>query len=467
MKNILKFNPELAKNIWLELSPQRLVTMPAILLLFVFLIFSLNSGEENPWTTVHYFSFYGFIFIGILWGMKSSSDAILDEYNEKTWDWQKMSSIGPWKLAIGKLIGSTIYNWYGALICWGLFMYSATYTSQPKAEFITGFLLVAIMVGLHGLMILIALQLIRRTNANTKIKSNRIFLTGILFAGILSSIFSYFTLLGSSKMMQLTWYGIAIPSLDFLLFTSVVYTLWILAGLYRSMRTELQFTDPPSWWLFFLIFHFIFQYGFFLPEGKMVDLSAISETLTLLFVEAMLLTYLLALSENKDIVLFRKLINALKSSDFPTFYKYVPLWLITLPIAKIAGFLVLLFLLIFDENQVLKTILKDYGLTNKVEIVCFYFAILLFVVRDLGILLLLNFSNRPQRADTSMLVYLVLIYLILPTLTSGLGISVILYPDITQGIIPLIGFPLVEAITVVYFLVKKWQEISYNYQQNS
>ena len=87
MKNILKFNPELAKNIWLELSPQRLVTMPAILLLFVFLIFSLNAGEENPWTTVHYFSFYGFIFIGILWGMKSSSDAILDEYNEKTWDW--------------------------------------------------------------------------------------------------------------------------------------------------------------------------------------------------------------------------------------------------------------------------------------------------------------------------------------------------------------------------------------------
>jgi hypothetical protein len=249
MKNILKFNPELAKNIWLELSPQRLVTMPAILLLFVFLIFSLNSREENPWTTVHYFSFYGFIFIGILWGMKSSSDAILDEYNEKTWDWQKMSSIGPWKLAIGKLIGSTIYNWYGALICWGLFMYSATYTSQPIEEFKTGFLLVAIMVGLHGLMILIALQLIRRTNANTKIKSNRIFLTGILFAGILSSIFSYFTLLGSSKMMQLTWYGIAIPSLDFLLFTSVVYTLWILAGLYRSMRTELQFTDPPSWWL--------------------------------------------------------------------------------------------------------------------------------------------------------------------------------------------------------------------------
>jgi hypothetical protein len=199
----------------------------------------------------------------------------------------------------------------------------------------------------------------------------------------------------------------------------------------------------------------------------MVDLSAISTTLTLLFVETILLTYLLALSENKDIVLFRKLINALKSSDFPTFYKYVPLWLITLPIAKIAGFLVLLLLLIFDENPILKTILKDYSITSKIELVGFYLAILLYVVRDLGILLLLNFSNRPQRADTSMLVYLVLIYLILPTLTSGLGISVILYPDITQGIIPLIGFPLVEAIAVVYFLVKKWQEISLNYQQNS
>ena len=106
----------------------------------------------------------------------------------------------------------------------------------------------------------------------------------------------------------------------------------------------------------------------------------------------------------------------------------------------------------------MKTILKDYSITSKIELVGFYLAILLYVVRDLGILLLLNFSNRPQRADTSMLVYLVLIYLILPTLTSGLGISVILYPDITQGIIPLIGFPLVESIAVVYFLVKKYQD---------
>lgn len=466
MKNILRFNPELAKNIWLELSPQRLVTMPAILFLFVFLIFSLNSTEDNPWATVHYLSFYGFIFIGILWGMKTSSDAILDEYNEKTWDWQKMSSIGPWKLALGKLIGSTIYNWYGALICWGFFMYSSSYTTQPNEELKTGFLLVAVMIGLHGLMILIALQLIRRTNAGTKIKSIRIFLSGLLFAGTLSSIFSYLTFFDSGSKMQLSWYGFSIPTLDFLLFSSVVYTFWILAGLYRSMRMELQFTDPPSWWIFFLIFNIFFQYGFFLPEGKVIDLSALSATFTLFFVETLFLSYLLALSENKDIVLFRKLINALKSSDFTTFYNYVPLWLITLPIAKLAGFLVLVLFLFFDAKQGLAPFLSDYGLTDKIEITSFYFAILLFVLRDLGILLLLNFSNRPQRADTSMLVYLVLIYLILPTLTSGLGISVILYPDITHGIFPLIGFPLVEAIAVVYFLVKKWQEISFNYQRN-
>jgi len=60
------------------------------------------------------------------------------------------------------------------------------------------------------------------------------------------------------------------------------------------------------------------------------------------------------LSKNKDIALFRKLINALKSSDFPTFYKYVPLWLITFPLAKIARFMALLFLSIIDENQLLQ-----------------------------------------------------------------------------------------------------------------
>ena len=53
MKNILKFNPELAKNIWLELSLQRLITMPAILLLFVFLVSFISAifGMEGEGAT--------------------------------------------------------------------------------------------------------------------------------------------------------------------------------------------------------------------------------------------------------------------------------------------------------------------------------------------------------------------------------------------------------------------------------
>jgi len=458
MKGILRTNPEIARYLWLELSPQRLIAMPAILALLVFFVLTI-SGEGEYWNSVHYLSFYGIIIIGFLWGMKNASDAILDEYNEKTWDWQRMSNIGPWKLTLGKLFGATVYNWYGVLLCWILFMFSAPYTEAPKAEIQTGFTLLFALVAFHGIMILSALLLARRIPSGTRIRSNRIFLGGILFAIILSTLFSLFNLFQKTSI-SITWYGISLNYNSLLLLAAVAYGAWTVAGCYRSMRAELQYTDLPDWWLAFFVFNFVFQYGFLLPNGMVFDQAALTQTFLVLFLEMLLLVYMLALSEQKDIVQFRKLTASFRKRHFNSFFRHAPLWVVSIPLALLAGFAALSSLMVRDDLSAISSLAQSLSVNSKAEAAAYFFAVLGFVGRDLGILLLLHFSDRRKRADATMLVYLAVLYFVLPSLSKDLRLAPLFHPDTSRGLPALAGLPLVEAVVVWYFLARRWGKIA-------
>ena len=130
-RQILRFNPELARNFKLELTSQRMILMPIILVLLTGLMLSFyndgsnNSSGRNAYDDLCNFALIGFLLIAGIWGAKSAADGILDEYNNKTWDWQRMSTISPIKMTIGKLFGSTSYNWYGGIICLVIFIFAA------------------------------------------------------------------------------------------------------------------------------------------------------------------------------------------------------------------------------------------------------------------------------------------------------------------------------------------------------
>ena len=55
--------------------------------------------------------------IAYLWGTRRAVNVLADEIAAGTWDGQRMSSIGPWTMAWGKLLGGTAYVWYCALLC--------------------------------------------------------------------------------------------------------------------------------------------------------------------------------------------------------------------------------------------------------------------------------------------------------------------------------------------------------------
>lgn len=457
MNKLLKWNPEFAKNIWLEFTTQRLIVMPAIIGLVVLLILISGGREANE--TLHTVSMAGILVLGFLWGIKTSADAILDEYNEKTWDWQKMSVIGPWKLAWGKLFGSTIYNWYGTAMCFAIYVLTSFSADNVRKEIQTALLLLIGMVSVHGLMILISLQMIRKSDGRTKIKSNRIFISGIIAMGFITNIFS--TRFLDSFNTDITWYGIVRGNMNLVTVSALFYCSWIIAGLYRAMRAELQFSDVPTWWLAFIGTSCLFHYGYFVSMDSIGLAGGISAAMSVTFLESLILLYLLALSEPKDLVNFRLLEKAWKNGNRIAFLRNVPLWIITFPVVCLLGFLAVFFLNIALSSSFVERVYQRLNLHGASHTYAALIAVLGFVVRDLGILIWLNLSNHSKRADSAWIVYLLVLYILLPMLAkaSDVPIGAAFYPDFYANKIVMIFFPIVEAAAVLYFVRKRWSEI--------
>jgi len=108
-------NPELQRNLWLEFSLHRLVVMPCVLaLLFLCAALGTQPNSDVGVTTTGLLLFIG---LAGFWGARRAADAVTEEFRGKTWDGQRMSALGPWAMTWGKLVGSTSYAWYGALMC--------------------------------------------------------------------------------------------------------------------------------------------------------------------------------------------------------------------------------------------------------------------------------------------------------------------------------------------------------------
>jgi hypothetical protein len=456
MKKIMKINPEFARNLWLEFSLQRLIIAPVIILLVCGLIF-LNAGIENTFKILHYASLGGFIFFCMIWGLKSASDSVLEEYNDKTWDWQKMSIIGPWKLAWGKLFGSTIYQWYVAGVCLLLYIWSSFFLNNPIKELELSLILTVLAVCIHGMMILLSLLMMKRGDGKTKIKSTRVFILGLFLVSFLVRPLSYGFLFNGFKY-NIHWYGLN-SELHISLVAAMFYCAWMIAGLYRSMRAELQFTDKPTWWTAFLISNIVFLYGYFAGLESFSIIGSLAVTLIASFLQLLIMTYFLALTETKDVVVFRSLFSNIKTRNWNSLLRTDSLWQVTLFIAIGTGIMALLlsiFAIHTQNNLTTNLLLHNQG---SLKLTMAFFAIIGFVIRDISILLILHFSRKTRRADAAMILYLIILYALLPSMTHKFGIGVAFFPDFTQNSFLMAAVPLVEGAIAFYFLREKWKQV--------
>jgi len=426
-------NPELRRNLWLELTPLRLIGMPLVLGALFFLAWLLDGHQFG--SGVKGLALSLFVALTFLWGVRQSAESVLGEIRERTWDWQRMSSISPWSLGWGKLLGSTIYPWYGALIC--LFFYLLAADARPDGLPAAKVIVLLVLSGLliQTLSMLAGFQTIIRSRTLSRSQSSAIVLLGFF------AISPVMTLMMQER--SFSWYGTELAQIDFVLVSLLLFLGWALLGMYNQLRSEFRIRTLPLAWSGFVLFLMAYLAGFAGTAEKPQDYSG---CLLIGMAVAIMLTYLMLFLEKKDLVAARWLVDDYQRRNWRHFAEGMPCWLVTVPFVVAAAFL----MLVMPGNL----LAGAAPFEQRVIIV----TILALMVRDIGLVLFLNLGRRPQRADLFAILLLSLIYGVLPVILNTMGAkgaSALFWPLYDRCWLSLLS-AVIQAVMMAWLVLRRW-----------
>lgn len=379
-------NPEFKRYFLLEMTPFRWVIMP-VSLAVIFVCVSIGaqalglSGADHAQVmqraaTLLYF------FMGWIWATRSVARSVLREVREGTWDMQRMSGIGPWRMVWGKIFGATLFPWYGVLICLGVvFYYSFDLPAGEAAAGAMGQSLVGVLMEISqqlsadsgpvsqilvflGCMLIahfvsfnIALIWIQKDRSGQGVRYISCVFLGIcaalaflmLHVHLIAAIKSAFaTLPGASASPelassvaqalqsqgggQLLGYNVLDP--EFRLLALVFFVFWGAMGAYRLMRQEMQYRIWPWGWTAFIITLIGYLYLLaWLPIG-FGQLTNLFNTTHLVFWIAYIVAsfgfWISLFLEPKDMVRYYWLGEALRGRKWALATSLMPAWILPL-----------------------------------------------------------------------------------------------------------------------------------------
>jgi hypothetical protein len=444
--NLLR-NPEFVRNAWLELSPQRLLAMPAILGL-IFLVTDLADSPNLPMPRV---ALGLFAAITVLWGAKLAGEAIAEEFSQGTWDTQRLSGLSPWQMAAGKLFGGPIFAWFGGAICAVVLL-----VFTPASEWSLALRTLAIAAGaavtLHALALMSSLAVLRKLPRQAMRPRTR-------GAGLLLVVLVLpqlvMLLARAPRMSDVLWYGQRFEAIDFALLCTVLAVFWSVLGLYRAMREELAFRDAPLAWIAFMLFLYGFSGGWFygaeqLPPPYAAEVPPLLRHLALCAVFSGGTVYILLFAERKDWLRLRRLAAHWRAGQRRRAFALMPKWLATLALGSVA-------VAAFGV-----TALLTQPPMEGVAETCTALAILALLVRDTAIVLGLNFTPDQRRADAAAALYLAVLWLLLPALLKvlklGAGLAAVFPLLVVHQPVWLVA-SLFEAAVALEFALLRWRKL--------
>lgn len=400
-------NPEFHRNLLLELSLHRLVAMPLILLLFYGAVGLVgNSGSVSYSATL--------IIIGVLvvWGSRLAVDTVLGEVTARTWDAQRMSALGPWSMSWGKLLGSTIFVWYGA----ALSIPAMFYGQQADLPDLLRLFVIGLFSQVLALFAGLAIQRLRPQKMRFLVTQAQ--LIGIAGAFILWRLFYW-------RFTDFHWFGSVFDNASFTLFWGLIFVLWCCFGVYRLMRGELQFRCWPVGWAAFTLFCGVYFAGFMPSQiaGNEIFASGGAVKFQLLWAHVVLvgLTWLAVFAEPKGFVRLRRWRDTIRSGSPREILRVMPSWAPGLLMALGTGVLLSAFSLLVENRY-------DYAVYRIIpfaedSVGVFAVALVLFLLRDIAILHFLTMDGKARRVLLSALVYFAVLYALLPTILFALDLK--------------------------------------------
>ena len=387
-------NPELRRNLWLELTIHRLIALPVGLGLLFMLVhtWSTEHPAETLVTTAVTF-FVGFA----LWAGTHAGDAVMGEVRGRTWDGQRMSAVEPWSMTWGKLAGAPSFAWLGCATCLVVYLLVAQSPRAPK----TALFLVM------GAVLVSAIALIASTIASRKAvvrSSSTAWVIGIA----LVIVGPWMSILTSGEG-DISWWGRGWTRIDFLLVSTTLFAAWGIFGAYRLMCQELRVRTVPWAWVAFLLFVCVYIAGLGIRPS-----DTARQQLNMLLIGGLVVTlaatYPMLIAESGGAMAVRRLLLRGKQREWRRLLEETPLWPVSLAMALV--FCVLTMLLAGKPRES-EDVLR--------ALVFAPVPLFLLAARDSALVMFFAFARQPRRAEAAALFYLLLAYWLVPMLLRAAG----------------------------------------------
>jgi hypothetical protein len=395
-------NPELRRNLWLEITPHRMLLMP-LLLGLVFVMVGMLAKPPDVSRNLAIAGLGGFMLISFGWGTQLAAKAFSDELAERTWDWQRLSAISPWTITWGKLFGATAFTWYGGFFCLLVFLIYAP--AKPFTHPIqTALTVVFLAITAHACALTLAVQL-TRLDPLKKSSPVFIFFALLITSGVLS-FRSIRLVVNPTFEAPIDWYGWIMNNANFVLASVVFFAVWALVGAYRTLCQALTVRTVPVVLLGFMATAALYWSGF---KTGHADTSIINALTWYVFQLSLTLSYIMLCLEPSGPIVVRRLLNHLKLRQWRRAAEELPCWTVCIACALLSALLL---------NNFQPSGINAFFLpTIKVEIL----PITLMLIRDAGILMFFAAAAKPRRVVGSALIYIVMLNLVLPGALHALG----------------------------------------------
>jgi hypothetical protein len=432
---LLGLSPELQRNLWLELTPTRLVAAPLVLLVLLGGMGSVFGAEVAARAAVPLL--WALL---SLWGSRLAAESFGEETTGRTWDVQRLSVQSAWGLALSKLIGGTVFVWYGALI-------SAAILLMLGAENVGEMLGAAALAGLtaQSTALFTVLLLHRFDERAPRAHTTLAQIVGII-AGWNSQVLALPAQIRTmAGVHTIDWYGFEFPADSFFTVLQIAAIPWLVFGAMRLIRRELGFQDGPLGWTLYTLYTLAVVGGFMsdalgsqLATGSLAKLPVIALGVqSLLGVAAFALTYLAAFGTPVSRISLIKLRAAAGARDWRAVWRNLPVWVPSAVAAAIVA--------IFLSARLASSAFLEASAATPI-------AALGFLSRDLGPIMCLRLAYRRRTAVTLLVIFLFL-YALLPALLvrpGGGALLPLFFPG--RGASPTgILLPWLEASAVWFF----------------
>ncbi len=390
-------NPEFKRNLWLSLSPHRLVAMP-VLLVLTLLAVALGSPADQVAGSLYTTSITLFIFIVWLWGARNANSAIVDELRDKTWDQQRMSALAPWTMTWGKLFGATSFNWYGGLMCLPVMLVSGYMAGETNV--------IPLMLALCAVGVLVHAALIA-LNLHTSQFDARIIQRGGLGWLAIIAVFLIFPSYNVFRYEAVLWWGTEIDSSVFWLDSALLFAGCATFAAWRVVSNALQVRTRPWAWPAFALILAVYFGGFLHKDDALLT--------TALFV-SIAMTYVALFSEPTTLLRWRRLRMLQNKGDWQVWLEHLPLWPTTLALTFVVALLLQLAPMADSYWRHEDFLQPPYALT-----------LALMLLRDACILMFFAFAPDSKRAVGATLLYLFVLGMLLPFLAGVAGVNELRY----------------------------------------